>query len=104
LYGWLVLLPGLPEETHGLGTFLFPRPHRLRMPMKNSSRAFYFIATLCLLLALAGAFMTGYYSGRNASLVKLGRGLGVGGALSLIFASAVHKKRQPEQSALRRHV
>ena len=87
-------MPDLPEETHGLGTFLFPRYHRLQIPMKNSSRFFYFVATLCILLALAGAFMAGYYSGRNDSLAKLGQELGFGGAVSLIFAAALYKKRK----------
>ncbi len=58
-------MPDLPEETHGLCTFLFPRHHRLQIPMKNPSRSFYFVATLCLLLALGGCFMAGYYSGRT---------------------------------------
>lgn len=62
--------------------------------MKNPSRSFYFVATLCLLLALGGAFMAGYYSGRNDSLAKLGQGLGFGGAFLLIFASVVHKKQK----------
>ena len=87
-------MPDLPEETHGLGPFLFSRYHRLRIPMKNPSRSFYFVATLSILLALAGIFMMGYYSGRNDSLVKLGLGLGFGGAFSLIFASVVHKKQK----------
>ncbi|GAA3979934.1 hypothetical protein GCM10022407_26450 [Hymenobacter antarcticus] len=47
-----------------------------------------------MLLALAGIFMMGYYSGRNDSLAKLGLGLGVGGAVLLIFASVVHKKQK----------
>lgn len=86
----------LPEETHGLGTFLFPRHHQLRIPMKNPSRSFYFVATLSLLLSLslAGAFMAGYYSGRNDSLAKLGQGLSFGGALSVVFVSAVYKKQK----------
>ena len=87
-------MPDLPEETHGLGTFLFPRYHRLRIPMKTPSRFFYFVAILCLLLALAGAFMTGYYSGRNDSLAKLGQELGFGGAFLAIIASVVHKKQK----------
>ncbi|SFQ83448.1 hypothetical protein [Hymenobacter arizonensis] len=63
--------------------------------MKNPSRSFYFVATLCLLLALGGIFMAGYYSGRNDSLVKLGLGLGVGGGVALsIYASAVYKKQK----------
>ncbi|MET4076536.1 hypothetical protein [Hymenobacter sp. UYCo722] len=62
--------------------------------MKNPSRAFYFVATLCLLLALGGVFMAGYYSGRNDSLAKLGLGLSFGGALSLIFASVAYKKQK----------
>ena len=62
--------------------------------MKNPSRFFYFVAILCLLLALAGAFLAGYYSGRNDSLAKLGRGLSFGGAALLIFASVVHKKQK----------
>lgn len=62
--------------------------------MKNPSRAFYFVATLCLVLALGGIFMAGYYSGRNHSLAKLGQGLSFVGALSLIFASAVYKKQK----------
>ena len=85
----------LPEETHGLGTFLFPRYHRLRIPMKNPSRSFYFVATLSTLLALGGIFMAGYYSGRNDSLAKLGLGLGVGGGVALsIYASVVCKKQK----------
>ncbi len=87
-------MPDLPEETHSLGPFLFPRYHRLRIPMKNPSRSFYFVATLCLLLALGGIFMAGYYSGRNHSLAKLWLGLSFGGAVSLIFAAAVHKKQK----------
>ncbi|NVO86659.1 hypothetical protein [Hymenobacter terrestris] len=62
--------------------------------MKNPSRSFYFVATLCLLLALGGTFMAGYYSGRNDSLAKLGLGLSFGGAVSLIFATALYKKRK----------
>ena len=62
--------------------------------MKNPSRSFYFVATLSMLLALGGIFMAGYYSGRNDSLAKLGLGLGVGGAVLLIFASVVHKKQK----------
>lgn len=62
--------------------------------MKNPSRAFYFVATLCLLVALAGIFMMGYYSGRNDSLAKLGQGLGFGGAVSVIFAAVVYKKQK----------
>ena len=87
-------MPDLPEEIHGLGTFLFPRHHRLRIPMKNPSRFFYFVATLSTLLALAGVFMMGYYSGRNDSLVKLGQGLGFGGAFLTIVASVVYKKQK----------
>ena len=87
-------MPELPEETHGLGIFLFPRYHRLRIPMKTPSRFFYFVAILCILLALAGIFMTGYYSGRNDSLAKLGQELGVGGAFLAIIASVVHKKQK----------
>ena len=64
-------MPNLPEETHGLATFLFPRYHRLRIPMKNPSRSFYFVAILSTLLALAGIFMAGYYSGRNDFFAKL---------------------------------
>ena len=62
--------------------------------MKNPSRSFYFVATLSTLLALAGAFMMGYYSGRNDSLAKLGRGLCFGGAFFTIFASIVYKKQK----------
>ena len=64
--------------------------------MKNPSRSFYFVATLSLLLALslAGAFMAGYYSGRNDSLAKLGSGLSFWGALSVVFVSAVYKKQK----------
>jgi hypothetical protein len=100
-------MPDLPEEPHGLGTFLFSRHHRLRIPMKNPSRSFYFVATLTMLLALAGIFMAGYYSGRNDSLAKLGLGLGVGGGGGLVHLRlrCVQKtKGQPSQSALRRHV
>jgi peptidoglycan/LPS O-acetylase OafA/YrhL len=62
--------------------------------MKNSSRAFYFVATLCLLLALGGCFLAGYYSGRNHSLAKLGQELSFGGALALVFASVAYKKQK----------
>ena len=65
--------------------------------MKNPSRSFYFFATLCLLLALGGIFMSGYYSGRtgrNDSLAELWLGLSFVGALSLIFASAAYKKQK----------
>ena len=62
--------------------------------MKNPSRSFYFVATLSMLLALGGIFMAGYYSGHNDSLAKLWLGLSFVGALSLIFASAVYKKRK----------
>jgi uncharacterized protein YqgC (DUF456 family) len=87
-------MPPLPEETHGLGIFLFPRYYRLRIPMKKPSRAFYFVAILCLLLALAGAFMAGYYSGRNDSLAKLGLNLSFWGAVLGIFASVAYKKQK----------
>ena len=87
-------MPDLLEETHGLSPFLFPRHHRLRIPMKTPSRFFYFVAILCLLLALAGAFMAGYYSGRNHSLAKLGQGLGFWGAVLAIFASVAYKKQK----------
>lgn len=87
-------MPNLPEETHGLATFLFPRYHRLRIPMKNPSRSFYFVAILSTLLALAGIFMAGYYSGRNDSLAKLGLRLCFVGAFLSIFASVVHKKQK----------
>jgi hypothetical protein len=62
--------------------------------MKNLSRAYYFVATLSLLLALSGIFLTGYYSGRNASLAKLWLELSFGGALLLIFASVTYKKQK----------
>ena len=62
--------------------------------MKNSSRSFYFVATLSLLLALGGIFLTGYYSGRNDSLAKLWLGLSSVGAFSLIFASVAYKKQK----------
>ena len=94
-------MPDLPEETHGLGTFLFFRHNRLRIPMKNPSRAFYFVATLCMLLALGGIFMAGYYHGSNDSLAKLGLELSFGGAVSLIFASAVYKKQKGNQDSPR---
>lgn len=87
-------MPDLPAEAHSLGTFLFPRYHRLRIPMKTPSRFFYFVAILCLLLALAGIFMTGYYSGRNDSLAKLGKELSFGGAFLTIVASVAHKKQK----------
>ena len=61
--------------------------------MKNPSRSFFFLATLSILLVLAGAFITGLYSGRNYSLTKLGLGLCFGGAVSLI-ASVVYKKQK----------
>jgi hypothetical protein len=60
--------------------------------MKNPSRAFYLVATLSLLLALGGIFLAGYYSGRNASLAKLGQELSFGGAL--LFASVAYKKQK----------
>ncbi|MGI4759139.1 MAG: hypothetical protein ACRYF0_00430 [Janthinobacterium lividum] len=69
--------------------------------MKNPSRAFYFVATLSLLLALAGIFITGYYSGRNDSLAKLGLRLCFGGAFLLIFASVVHKKQKSNPASPR---
>ena len=87
-------MPDIPEETHGLGPFLFPRYHLLRIPMKNPSRFFYFVTILCILLALAGIFMMGYYSGRNDSLAKLGQELGFWGAFLAIVASVVHKKQK----------
>lgn len=91
-------MPDSPEETHGLGTFLFPRHPRLRIPMKNPSRSFYFVATLCLLLALGGIFMSGYYSGRtgrNDSLAELWLGLSFVGSVALsIYASVVYKKQK----------
>ena len=87
-------MPDSPEETHGLVTFLFPRHNQLRIPMKNPSRSFYFFATLSLLLALGGIFLTGYYSGRNDSLAKLWLGLSSVGAFSLIFASVAYKKQK----------
>jgi hypothetical protein len=62
--------------------------------MKNPSRAFYFVAILCLLLALGGIFLMGYYSSRNHSLAKLGQELSFGGALALIFASVAYKKQK----------
>ena len=62
--------------------------------MKNPSRSFYFVVTLCLLLALGGIFMAGYYSGHNDSLAKLWLGLSFVGALSLIFASVAYKKQK----------
>lgn len=86
-------MPVLPEEIHGLGPLLFPRHDRLRIPMKNPSRAFYFVATLGTLMALAGPFMMGYYSGRNDSLAKLGLPLCVGGA-ALLIASVVYNKQK----------
>ena len=62
--------------------------------MKNPSRFFYFVAILCILPALAGIFMMGYYSGRNDSLAKLGRELSFGGAFLTIIASVVYKKQK----------
>jgi hypothetical protein len=62
--------------------------------MKTSSRFFYFVAILCLFLALAGAFLAGYYSGRNHSLAKLGQELCFWGAFLAIIASVVHKKQK----------
>ena len=94
-------MPDLPEETHGLGTFLFPRYHRLRIPMKNPSRSFYFVVTLCLLLALGGIFMAGYYSGRNDSLGELGQQLGFWGAVLAVFASVAHKKQKANPASPR---
>jgi uncharacterized membrane protein len=86
-------MPDLPKETHGLGPSFFPRYHRLRIPMKNTSRAFYFVVALSLLLALTGIFMRGYYSGRNDSMAKLGLELNVVG-LVLLFAAVVYKKQK----------
>jgi uncharacterized protein YqgC (DUF456 family) len=62
--------------------------------MKTPSRFFYFVAILCLLLALGGAFMAGYYSGRNASLAKLGLNLSFWGGILGIFASVAYKKQK----------
>ena len=62
--------------------------------MKNPSRSFYFVATLCLLLALGGIFMAGYYSGRNDSLAKLCLNLSLWGAVLGIFASVAYKKQK----------
>jgi uncharacterized protein YqgC (DUF456 family) len=62
--------------------------------MKNPSRAFYLAATLCLLVALGGCFMAGYYSGRNHSLAKLGLNLSFWGAVLGIFASVAYKKHK----------
>jgi uncharacterized protein YqgC (DUF456 family) len=62
--------------------------------MKTLSRFFYFAAILCLLLALAGAFLAGYYSGRNDSLAKLGQELCFWGAVLGIFASVAYKKQK----------
>ncbi len=88
-------MPDIPEETHGLSTFLFPRLDQLRIPMKNPSRSFFFfLATLGMLMALAGPFMMGYYAGRNGSLAKLGLPLCVGGAALLIYGSVVYKKQK----------
>jgi hypothetical protein len=61
--------------------------------MKIPSRFFYLVAILCLLLALAGAFMAGYYSGRNDALAKLGQELCFWGAFLAIIAAVVHKKQ-----------
>ncbi|TDN35731.1 hypothetical protein E4631_25200 [Hymenobacter sp. UV11] len=69
--------------------------------MKTPSRFFYFVAILCLLLALAGAFMAGYYSGRNDSLAKLGLQLGFWGAVLGIFASVAHKKQKGNSASPR---
>jgi hypothetical protein len=90
----LVRLPELPAETHGFGPFLFPQYHRLRIPMKTPSRFFYFVAIFCLLLALVGAFLAGYYHSRNDSLAKLGQELGFWGAVLAVFAAAIHKKQK----------
>ncbi|WP_310396546.1 hypothetical protein [Hymenobacter sp.] len=62
--------------------------------MKNPSRFFYFVAILCLLLALAGAFLAGYYSGRNDSLAKLWLNLSFWGALLATIASVAYKKQK----------
>jgi uncharacterized protein YqgC (DUF456 family) len=62
--------------------------------MKTPSRFFYFVAILCLLLALAGAFLAGYYSGRNHSLAKLGLNLSFWGGVLGIFASVAYKKQK----------
>ena len=97
----LVRLPDLPAEPHGLGPFLFPRYHRLRIPMKTPSRFFYFVAIFCLLLSLAGVFMAGYYSGRNDSLGELGQQLGFWGAVLAVFASVVHKKQKANPASPR---
>ncbi len=60
--------------------------------MKNPS-FFFFFATLGMLMALSGAFMMGYYSGRNDPLAKLGAPLCIGGA-ALLAASGVFKKQK----------
>ena len=62
--------------------------------MKTPSRFFYFVAILCMLLALSGIFMAGYYSGRNDSLAELGLQLSFWGAVLVIFASVAHKKQK----------
>jgi uncharacterized protein YqgC (DUF456 family) len=62
--------------------------------MKPPSRFFYFIAILCLLLALAGAFMAGYYHSRNDSLAKLGLNLSFWGGVLGVFASVAYKKQK----------
>ena len=62
--------------------------------MKTPSRFFYFVAILCLLLALAGAFLAGYYSGRNDSTAKLWLNLSFWGAVLGIFASVAYKKQK----------
>ena len=62
--------------------------------MKIPPRFFYFVAILCLLLALAGVFLAGYYHGRNHSLAKLGSELSFWSALLAVFASVAYKKRK----------
>jgi uncharacterized protein YqgC (DUF456 family) len=69
--------------------------------MKTPSRAFYFVAIFCLLLALAGAFLAGYYSGRNDSLAKLGLNLSFWGGVLGVFAAVAHKKQKANPASPR---
>ncbi|AHJ95442.1 hypothetical protein [Hymenobacter swuensis] len=67
--------------------------------MKTPS-LFFFFATLSILMALAGAFMMGHYSGSNDPLARLGSPLCIGGA-ALLMASVVFKKQKGNQDSPR---
>lgn len=68
--------------------------------MKNPS-LFFFFATLSILMALAGAFMMGHYSGSNDPLARLGSPLCIGGAALLIASAVVFKKQKGNQDSPR---